>query len=361
MRDLTGKTLLVTGGMGFIGSALVLHLVRDCGASVVNVDALTYAANPLSLRALDGDPHYRHVEIDICDAPRLRSLMAQVEPDAILHLAAESHVDRSIEGPGAFIRTNVVGTQVLLEAARTLHARYEGDRHRNFRFLHVSTDEVFGSLGETGAFTEETRYDPRSPYSASKAASDHLVRAWGHTYGLPVLVSNCSNNYGPRQFPEKLIPLMILNALEGKALPVYGDGLNIRDWLHVEDHARALALILRKGEPGSTYCIGGQAERTNRQVVEAICAILDRLHPERAPHADLITRVADRPGHDRRYAIDPRKAREELGFAPSVTFEEGLEATVRWYLANDDWWRPLRGSVYAGQRLGLVPGGKALA
>jgi dTDP-glucose 4,6-dehydratase len=351
--------ILVTGGCGFIGSALVLHLVNDLGHEVVNVDAMTYAANPLSLAALAGNPRYSLVEADICDVGRMRATFAEVEPEAVMHLAAESHVDRSITSPGAFVRTNVLGTQVLLDAARGVFDKLTGEARERFRFLHVSTDEVFGSLGPTGLFTETTPYDPRSPYSASKAAADHLARAWRETYGLPVMVSNCSNNYGPRHFPEKLIPLMILNALEGKPLPIYGDGLNVRDWLYVEDHARALALIVEKGRPGETYLIGGRAERTNRQVVDALCAILNRLKPESAPHERLITFVADRPGHDRRYAIDASKIERELGWRPSVDFEAGLEATVRWYLENDAWWRPLREKVYSGERLGLFGGGKA--
>ena len=346
--------ILVTGGAGFIGSALVLHLVEELGHEVVTVDAMTYAANPRSLAPLKDNPRHRLIEADICDAPRMRTIFAEVRPDAVMHLAAESHVDRSITASGAFVRTNVLGTHALLEAARGHHDKLSGEAKDAFRFLHVSTDEVFGSLGEDGFFTETTAYDPRSPYSASKAASDHLVSAWGHTYGLPVLISNCSNNFGPRHFPEKLIPLMILNALDGKALPLYGDGLNVRDWLHVEDHARALATIVAKGRPGETYAIGARSERTNAQVVHTLCAILDRLHPEGAPHADLITPVRDRPGHDRRYAIDPTKIETELGWRPQVSFEQGIEGTVRWYLDNEDWWRPLRSEVYGGERLGLL-------
>jgi dTDP-glucose 4,6-dehydratase len=346
--------ILVTGGAGFIGSALVLHLVLEGGHQVVTVDAMTYAANPRSLAPLKGHPRHRLIEADICDGPRMRAIFAEARPEAVMHLAAESHVDRSITGSGAFVRTNVLGTHALLEAARGHYDRLSGEAKDAFRFLHVSTDEVFGSLGDEGFFTETTAYDPRSPYSASKAASDHLVSAWGHTYGLPVLISNCSNNYGPRHFPEKLIPLMILNALEGKALPLYGDGLNVRDWLHVEDHARALAAIVAKGRPGETYAIGARSERTNVQVVHTLCAALDRLNPEGAPHADLITPVRDRPGHDRRYAIDPSKIERDLGWRPQVSFEEGLEATVRWYLDNEDWWRPLRSEVYGGERLGLL-------
>jgi len=346
--------ILVTGGAGFIGSALVLHLVRDLGHEVVTVDALTYAANPHSLDEIKGDPRHRLIEADICDVARMRALFGEVKPDAVMHLAAESHVDRSITGSGAFVRTNVLGTHVLLEAARAYYEKLENDTQTRFRFLHVSTDEVFGSLGPEGAFTESTAYAPRSPYSASKAASDHLVAAWGHTYGLPVLISNCSNNYGPRQFPEKLIPLTILNALEGKPLPLYGDGLNVRDWLHVEDHARALVAILTNGRPGETYNVGARSERTNKAVVEAICAILDRLRPNHGSHARLITPVSDRPGHDRRYAIDPTKIETELGWRPLVDFEQGLEATVRWYMDHEAWWQPLRERVYGGERLGLL-------
>jgi dTDP-glucose 4,6-dehydratase len=271
-----------------------------------------------------------------------------------MHLAAESHVDRSITGPAAFVRTNVMGTQSMIDAARAWHGGLEGDAKSAFRFLHVSTDEVFGSLGPTGYFDEETRYDPRSPYSASKAASDHLVRAAGETYGLPILISNCSNNYGPRQFPEKLIPLMILNALEGRPLPVYGDGQNVRDWIHVEDHAEALIGIVGKGRVGETYCVGARSERTNLQVVKALCAVMDRLRPDAGPHERLISFVADRPGHDRRYAIDSAKVEREIGWAPSRSFETALEDTVRWYLDNERWWQPIRTGRYRGERLGLV-------
>jgi dTDP-glucose 4,6-dehydratase len=346
--------ILVTGGAGFIGSALVLHLVRDLGHEVVTVDALTYAANPLSLAPLGNNPRHRLVTADIADASAMRHLFEETRPDAVMHLAAESHVDRSITGSDAFIRTNIVGTHVLLQAARAHYETLSPEAKGRFRFLHVSTDEVYGSLGPEGFFTEETSYDPRSPYSASKAASDHLVSAWGHTFGLPVLISNCSNNYGPRQFPEKLIPLMILNALEGRPLPLYGDGLNVRDWLYVDDHARALVAILDRGRPGETYNVGGRAERTNKAVVETICDLLDRLKPAGEPYRRLITPVADRPGHDRRYAIDSTKIETQLGWKPQVRFEEGIEATVRWYLDNEAWWRPLREGVYAGERLGLV-------
>lgn len=348
------RRILVTGGAGFIGSALVLKLVLERGVEVVTVDAMTYAANPASLAVLNGHPGHRLIEADICDAPRMRAIMSDVAPAAVMHLAAESHVDRSITGPAAFVRTNVMGTQSMLDAARAHHAALQGEARERFRFLHVSTDEVFGSLGPTGFFDEETRYDPRSPYSASKAGSDHLVRAAGETYGLPILISNCSNNYGPRQFPEKLIPLMILNALEGKPLPVYGDGLNVRDWIHVEDHAEALVSILEKGRAGETYCVGARSERTNLQVVHALCAIMDRLRPEGGPHERLITFVKDRPGHDRRYAIDSSKGERETGWRPSCSFEQALEDTVAWYLANERWWQPIRAGLYRGERLGLV-------
>ena len=346
--------ILVTGGCGFIGSALVLHLVQDLGHDVLTLDALTYAANPLSLAALKGHERHRFAEGDICDADRVGALFEEFRPQAVMHLAAESHVDRSITGPAAFIRTNVVGTQVMLEAARAHLGRLAGAEKERFRFLHVSTDEVYGSLPPGGFFTEASRYDPRSPYSASKAASDHLARAWHETYGLPVLVTNCSNNYGPRHFPEKLIPLMILNALEGKTLPVYGDGQNERDWIHVEDHARGLVAVLERGRVGETYLLGGRAVRNNLDVVRTLCAIFDRLRPEAGPHERLITFVTDRPGHDRRYAIDPTKAEAELGWRPTRSFEQALEDTVRWYLDNAGWWQPIREGRYAGERLGLT-------
>jgi dTDP-glucose 4,6-dehydratase len=346
--------VLVTGGAGFIGSALVRHLVLDLGASVLVVDALTYAGDRRSLQACEGRPGFGFLEADIADAEAMRAAVAAFRPGAIAHLAAESHVDRSIGGPEPFIRTNITGTFALLEAARAYWQGLPRLAQEAFRFLHVSTDEVFGSLGPTGAFDEATAYDPRSPYSASKAASDHLARAWHYTYGLPTLVTNCSNNYGPHHFPEKLIPLTILNALEGRRLPVYGDGSNVRDWLYVEDHVRALAAALLRGMPGETYCIGGRSERTNLQVVRAICDTLDRLQPAAAPRAGLIEFVADRPGHDHRYAIDPAKTERELGWRPSETFETGLERTVRWYLANETWWRPLREKRYGGERLGIA-------
>jgi dTDP-glucose 4,6-dehydratase len=345
--------LLVTGGGGFIGSALVLLLVERLGHDVLNVDLLTYAANPASLGQLKNHPRYRLVEADICDEPRMEALVEEFKPDAVMHLAAESHVDRSITGPAAFIRTNVLGTQSLLEATRAYWNKLSAERKDDFRFLHVSTDEVYGSLGPEGFFTEDSRYEPRSPYSASKAGSDHLVRAWNETYGLPVLISNCSNNYGPRQFPEKLIPLMILNALESKPLPVYGDGLNVRDWIHVEDHARALVAILVQGRVGDTYLVGARSERNNLQVVRTSCTIFDRLRPQNAPHDRLITFVKDRPGHDRRYAIDPSKIEAETDWRPRANFETGLEEAIVWYLENPSWWEPIRKGIYQGQRLGL--------
>ncbi|ABL70213.1 MULTISPECIES: dTDP-glucose 4,6-dehydratase [Paracoccus] len=341
--------ILVTGGAGFIGSAVV-RLAVARGHRVVNLDSLTYAANLENVASVSGSPLYAFEQADIRDRAALDRILAEHRPDAIMHLAAESHVDRSIDGPGAFIETNVTGTYNLLEAARawwTAQGRPEG-----FRFHHISTDEVFGSLGETGQFTEDTPYDPRSPYSASKAASDHLVRAWHETYGLPVVLTNCSNNYGPFHFPEKLVPVVILNALHGRPIPVYGDGGNVRDWLYVEDHADALLLVLEKGRIGRSYNIGGENEARNIDLVRTICGHMDRLRPNAAPHDRLITFVTDRPGHDRRYAIDPGRVRSELGWRPSVTVEEGLRRTVEWYLANEDWWRPLLTRQGVGERLG---------
>ncbi|WP_372619142.1 dTDP-glucose 4,6-dehydratase [Falsiroseomonas sp.] len=347
--------ILVTGGAGFIGSALTRHLVLDLGAEVLVVDKLTYAGDRRSLRDCEGRPGFVFLEADIVDGARMEAAINAFQPDAVMHLAAESHVDRSIAGATPFIHTNIVGTFALLEAARAYWQDLEPEARAAFRFLHVSTDEVYGSLGETGAFTEATPYDPRSPYSASKAASDHLARAWHETYGLPTLVTNCSNNYGPFHFPEKLIPLVALNALEGKQLPVYGDGGNVRDWLHVEDHVRALVAVLRGGRPGATYNIGGRAERTNLQVVQAICDTLDRLRPDpEGPRRRLISFVPDRPGHDRRYAIDPTRIEQDLGWHARETFETGLNRTLRWYLDNDWWWRPLRERRYGGERLGLA-------
>lgn len=341
--------ILVTGGAGFIGSAVV-RLAVARGHEVVNLDALTYAANLANVDSVADSPLYAFEQADIRDRAALDRILAAHRPDAIMHLAAESHVDRSIDGPGAFIETNVTGTYHLLEAARAYWVAQ--GRPEGFRFHHISTDEVFGSLGETGQFTEDTPYDPRSPYSASKAASDHLVRAWHETYGLPVVLTNCSNNYGPFHFPEKLVPVVILNALHGRPIPVYGDGGNVRDWLYVEDHADALLLCLEKGEVGRSYNIGGENEARNIDLVRTICAHLDELRPEAAPHDRLITFVTDRPGHDRRYAIDPTRIRTELGWRPSVTVEEGLRKTVEWYLAHEDWWRPLLNREGVGQRLG---------
>ncbi|WP_068300261.1 dTDP-glucose 4,6-dehydratase [Pararhodobacter sp. CCB-MM2] len=344
--------LLVTGGAGFIGSAVV-RLAVSRGHEVVNLDALTYAACLDNVAPVADSPLYRFEQADIRDRAALDRIFAEHEPDAVMHLAAESHVDRSIDGPGDFIETNITGTYNMLEAARTYWTRK--GRPESFRFHHISTDEVFGSLPADPAvkFTEDTPYDPRSPYSSSKAASDHLVRAWHETYGLPVVLTNCSNNYGPYHFPEKLVPVIILNALAGKPLPIYGNGQNIRDWLFVEDHADALLLVVEKGALGRSYNIGGENERTNLELVKALCAILDRLQPKAdGSYAEQITFVADRPGHDARYAIDPTRIREELGWRPSVTVEQGLERTVRWYLDNEAWWRPLQVRQGVGQRLG---------
>ncbi len=345
-------TWLVTGGAGFIGSALCHYLAEATDDPIVVVDKLTYAGNRASIAALESGGRLELIEADITDAPRMARIVEQAAPNAIFHLAAETHVDRSIDGPAAFIATNVAGTCTMLEAARTYHAGLEASRRAAFRFIHVSTDEVFGSLGDEGAFRETTPYAPSSPYSASKAGSDHLVRAWHHTYGLPVIVSNCSNNYGSRQFPEKLIPLMILKCLAGEPLPVYGSGSNVRDWLHADDHARALLLMAQAGVPGETYCVGGGAERTNIQIVESICGLMDERHPEGAPHRRLIEFVEDRPGHDYRYAIDSGKIAGDLGWTPTRDFETGLAETVDWYLAHPEWWQPLQQRVYAGERLG---------
>ena len=342
--------ILVTGGAGFIGSAVV-RLAIARGHSVVNVDALTYAACLDNLASVAEHTNYAFQQVDIRNRAVLDAVFTKYAPDAVMHLAAESHVDRSIDGPTDFIETNVKGTFNMLEAARS-YWQSQG-KPESFRFHHISTDEVFGSLGPTGMFTEDTPYDPRSPYSASKASSDHLVRAWRETYGLPVVLTNCSNNYGPYHFPEKLIPVVILNALAGKPLPIYGDGENIRDWLYVEDHADSLLLVLEKGALGRSYNIGGENERTNLELVKTLCGILDYLHPrDEGSYADLITFVTDRPGHDARYAIDPSRIRNELGWRPSVTLEEGLEKTVQWYLDNENWWRPLLGRTGVGERLG---------
>ena len=346
--------VIVTGGAGFIGSAVVRYLVKDIGADVTVIDKLTYAANLSSLSAVDSQPNYRLIVEDICNASAMKNVFDTIQPDAIMHLAAETHVDRSISGAATFIETNLIGTYTLLETVRAYLEDVTPETKKAFRFLHVSTDEVYGSLGATGLFTESTGFDPSSPYSASKAGSDHLVNAWHRTYGLPTLISNCSNNYGPYHFPEKLIPLIILNALEGKHLPVYGDGSNVRDWLHVEDHARALWLMVQKGTPGETYNVGGRNERSNLQVVETICALLDELRPTERACKNLIRFVEDRPGHDQRYAIDATKLESELGWRAQETFETGLRKTVTWYLENEDWWQPLRKSVYSGERLGLL-------
>ena len=351
-----GTTVLVTGGAGFIGSAVVRRMIGGTEARVVNLDALTYAGNLDSVAEAADDPRYAFECVDVCDADEVRRVFHTHQPDAVLHLAAESHVDRSIDGPADFIRTNVQGTFTLLEEARRHWTGLRGEARDRFRFLHVSTDEVYGSLGAEGFFHEERPYRPSSPYSASKAGSDHLVRAWHHTYGLPVLTSNCSNNYGPYQFPEKLIPLMILNALEGKPLPVYGRGENVRDWLFVEDHADALLTVLEKGRVGETYCIGGHNEMRNIDVVRTLCALLDDMAPDPAvgPREGLIRFVQDRPGHDGRYAIDAGKIGRELGWAPRETFASGLRRTVRWYLENRAWWERVRSGAYRGERLGLL-------
>ncbi|MFT4717616.1 MAG: dTDP-glucose 4,6-dehydratase [Paracoccaceae bacterium] len=345
--------LLVTGGAGFIGSAVVRAAVAN-GDQVVNVDCLTYAASLDNVALVSDLPSYQFEQVNICDRVGLDRVFDEHQPDAVMHLAAESHVDRSIDGPEAFIETNVTGTYTLLEAAR----KYWADRGQfsSFRFHHISTDEVYGTLGREGQFTETTAYAPNSPYSASKAASDHLVRAWGETYGLPTLVTNCSNNYGPYHFPEKLIPVVILNALAGREIPVYGQGLNIRDWLYVEDHADALLTVVKKGEVGQTYNIGGNAEATNIGLVHKICAILDELQPGVAPYSGLIQFVKDRPGHDLRYAIDATKIETELDWRPSVTLDQGLQATVRWYLENPEWWQAIQARGHQQGRLGL--GGK---
>ena len=347
------KRFLVTGGAGFIGSAFVRHAVAATDHHVLVVDKLTYAGNLDSLVPVKDHPRFRFVRADIADAAAMKAALADFQPDVILHLAAESHVDRSIDGPAAFVETNVVGTFVLLQQALGYWRALPKSKAEGFRFHHVSTDEVFGSLGARGQFSEDSPYRPNSPYSASKAASDHLVRAWHHTYGLPVLISNCSNNFGPCHFPEKLIPLIILNALEGKPLPVYGKGENVRDWLYVEDHARALLVIAERGRVGESYNVGANCERANIAVVRAICALMDELAPDAVgPRERLITFVADRPGHDLRYAMDARKLREELGWAPQETFESGLRKTVEWYLTNRPWWERIRTQVYRGERLG---------
>jgi dTDP-glucose 4,6-dehydratase len=348
--------LLVTGGAGFIGSAVIRHVIRTTDWQVANVDKLTYAGNLESLADAGTSNRHRHYKTDICDRPGIDTVLTEVRPDAILHLAAESHVDRSITGAAPFIETNVTGTYTLLEATLAYWRTLDAEAKARFRFQHISTDEVFGSLGPAGRFSETTPYAPNSPYSASKAASDHLVRAWHHTYGLPTLATNCSNNYGPYHFPEKLIPLVIIRALRGERLPVYGQGLNVRDWLHVEDHAEALVTVLAKGRPGETYNVGGDSERTNIDVVRAICGLLDEMLPQspNRPHEKLIEFVADRPGHDARYAIDASKIRRELGWQARHTFEAGLRDTVRWFLDNRPWCDRVMSGAYRGERLGLT-------
>ncbi|PHM74836.1 dTDP-glucose 4,6-dehydratase [Xenorhabdus kozodoii] len=352
------KRILITGGAGFIGSAVVRHIINQTEDSVVVVDSLTYAGNLESLASVADHSRYAFELVDIRQRDALDRVFQQYQPDAVMHLAAESHVDRSIDGPAAFIETNIIGTYTLLEAARAFWQQLDQEKQAQFSFHHISTDEVYGDLhGEEGLFTETTPYAPSSPYSASKASSDHLVRAWRRTYGLPTVITNCSNNYGPYHFPEKLIPLMILNALVGKPLPVYGKGEQIRDWLYVEDHARALYLVVTKAESGKTYNIGGHNERRNIEVVETICELLEELCPEKpagvAHYRDLITYVTDRPGHDMRYAIDAAKIERELGWAPQETFESGIRKTVQWYLENENWWRRVQDGSYAGERLGL--------
>jgi len=346
---------LVTGGAGFIGSAVCRHICSDLSNNVTNVDKLTYAGNLASLRAIENQHNYRFEQKDICDDAAILDILRRDDIDVVMHLAAESHVDRSIDGPEAFIETNVIGTFRMLKAALEYYRGLSGEKKERFRFHHISTDEVFGDLPfDSGIFTEETSYAPSSPYSASKAASDHLVRAWHETYGLPVVLSNCSNNYGPFHFPEKLIPLVILNALDEKPLPIYGKGENVRDWLYVEDHARALATIATRGVNGESYNVGGNSERTNLSVVQTICDILDTKRPRSKgrSYRDLITYVTDRPGHDRRYAIDASKIKRELGWEPQESFQSGLARTIDWYLANDWWWGPIRAEKYSGQRLG---------
>ncbi len=353
--------ILITGGAGFIGSALIRHVIENTEHSVVNLDKLTYAGNLESLKSVENDPRYRFEQVDICDAAKVNAVLQQHQPDAIMHLAAESHVDRSIDGPAAFIETNIVGTYILVEAARNYWQALADDKKAQFRFHHISTDEVYGDLpNDDSLFTETTPYSPSSPYSASKASSDHIVRAWHRTYKFPVVVTNCSNNYGPYHFPEKLIPLVILNALDGKPLPVYGDGKQIRDWLFVDDHARALLTVVETGKIGETYNIGGHNEKENIAVVRTICNILEELHPMKpngiTNYQDLITFVKDRPGHDLRYAINAGKIADELGWIPKETFETGLKKTVQWYLDNMDWCRHVQDGSYRRERLGLGEG-----
>lgn len=349
----------ITGGAGFIGSALTRHIVQTTGASAVAVDALTYAGHLSSLAPVAGHDTYQFIKLDICELPALQTAIQSFRPTVVFHLAAESHVDRSISDAAAFIGTNLVGTYNVLEASRRYWDTLKGTERDAFRIVHVSTDEVYGSLGERGLFREDTPYDPRSPYSASKAGADHLASAWHHTYGLPVIISNCSNNYGPYQLPEKLIPLMILNGLSGAKLPIYGDGKNVRDWLYVADHVEALCLIAERGLPGRSYNVGGRNERTNIEIVHAICALLDRMSPTAAPRTELIEYVTDRPGHDRRYAIDASRLEGELGWRAKETFDTGIERTVRWYLDNESWWSPIRAAGVGLNRLGLAAADKA--
>ena len=353
---MSAKRILVTGGAGFIGSALVRHLIAESDHHILNVDALTYAGNLSSLAQVEGSNRYRFAQADICDTARMAALLDEFQPNIVTHLAAESHVDRSIDGPAAFIETNLVGTFSMLRATLDYWRTLPTEVQAAFRFHHISTDEVFGALGDDGFFTEATAYDPRSPYSASKAGSDHLVRAWHHTYGLPIVLTNCSNNYGPYHFPEKLIPLMIIKCLAGEALPVYGTGANVRDWLYVDDHVRALRAVFERGTVGDSYMVGGNAERTNLQVVHVICDTLDRVRPraDGASYRDQISYVSDRPGHDFRYAIDAAKLERELGWKPQESFEAGIEKTIRWYLDNESWWRDILSGAYRGERLGLT-------
>ena len=347
--------LVVTGGAGFIGSAVVRRAIGE-GRKVVNLDALTYSASLENVASVAGDPGYAFEHADICDAAAVAAAFERHQPDAVMHLAAESHNDRAIDGPLDFVRTNVMGTAVLLEAARRYWSALPPGRREAFRFHHVSTDEVFGALGESGAFSEATPYDPNSPYSASKAGADHLVRAWGRTFGLPVVITNCANNYGPFQFPEKLIPTVVVRALEGKTIPVYGDGRQVRDWLHVDDHAEALLTVLDRGRLGETYCIGGDSTRRNIEIVRMLCEALDRHAPANTPHAEKITFVADRPGHDFRYDVDASKIRDELGWAPRTPVPQGLDETVRWYVENQAWWQAIRDRGFASERQGLSGG-----
>ena len=355
------KTIIVTGGSGFIGSALIRYLLQNTQHEIINIDKLTYAGNQDSLQVVAENPRYHFIQQDICNRNEMDAVFKQFQPHFCMHLAAESHVDRSIDGPDDFIQTNIVGTYALLEAARKYWQQLSATAKQHFRFHHISTDEVYGALGAAGMFTEATPYDPSSPYSASKASSDHLVRAWQCTFGLPIIITNCSNNYGPYQFPEKLIPLVILNALEGKPLPIYGKGDQIRDWLYVDDHAHALYKVVTEGVVGETYNIGGQNEKNNLEVVKMICAILDKLKPAHSPgierYAQLITHVQDRPGHDQRYAIDASKIRNELDWEPQENFTSGIRKTVQWYLDNPAWWQRVQDGSYQRERLGLTTGG----